>query len=276
MSELKQFTVNSKVYLEDSLSETKITKSEEENLERVFNLLLSHENEPSSDENETKKKYLKEIKRKVEEKRIIHFDNTTKDKTKSNTQKTFSIKAIRKVLRKYLSYDSSSFSCINKVQKEDFYLMIWEYDQDLDFSISRQEFENMYKRCIKDEKEKEPKRLYYLVLFMMFDKDEKYYIIEEDALEILYIRYKDKFEDMLNSIFAKANKGEVPNVNVSNKNKQLELRKALSYKEFIERMTSLSLVKRKEITKKKKNYCNYIHEILKDKGLPIVYIPRKK
>ncbi len=59
----------------------------------------------------------------------------------------------------------------------------------------------MYKKCITDNKEKEPKRLFYLVLYLMFDKEEKRQIIEEDTLEILYIRYKQKFEEVLIDIF---------------------------------------------------------------------------
>lgn len=63
------------------------------------------------------------------------------------------------------------------------------------------EFDKMYKKCIIDNNEKEPKRLFYLVLFLMFDKEEKFFIIEEDTLEILYIRYKQLFEEVLIDIF---------------------------------------------------------------------------
>jgi len=67
--------------------------------------------------------------------------------------------------------------------------------------MDRDEFEKMYRKCIIDEKEEEPKKLYYLVQFLMFDKDSKYYITEEDTLEILYIRYKAQFEQVINDIF---------------------------------------------------------------------------
>lgn len=59
----------------------------------------------------------------------------------------------------------------------------------------------MYKRCIKDFKDDEPKKLYYLVQFLMYDKEQKNHIIEEDTLEILYIRYEDKFEEAIYNIF---------------------------------------------------------------------------
>lgn len=59
----------------------------------------------------------------------------------------------------------------------------------------------MYKRCIIDQKEQEPKRLFYLVQFLIYDKENKGYITEEDTLEILYIRYEDKFTSAIEDIF---------------------------------------------------------------------------
>lgn len=59
----------------------------------------------------------------------------------------------------------------------------------------------MYKRCIIDTKEKEPKRLFYLVQFLIYDKENKGFITEEDTLEILYIRYEDKFTAAIEDIF---------------------------------------------------------------------------
>jgi len=59
----------------------------------------------------------------------------------------------------------------------------------------------MYKRCILDEREQEPKRLFYLVQFLMYDKERKNYITEEDTLEILYIRHEDRFTAAIDEIF---------------------------------------------------------------------------
>lgn len=102
-----------------------------------------------------------------------------------------SVKAIRKILRK-----------IDKVpSREELNLMVWEVDDDLDGRISRYEIEKMYKRCLWDEEELEPKRLYNLVLFLMYDKENRHYITEEDTLELLIIRYGDKFNEALMEIF---------------------------------------------------------------------------
>ena len=42
-------------------------------------------------------------------------------------------------------------------------LMIWEVDDDLDGFVSRDEFMTMYKRCISDETDLEPRGLFNLV-----------------------------------------------------------------------------------------------------------------
>lgn len=91
---------------------------------------------------------------------------------------------------------------VNCDMKEEIKLMIWENDENLDNFIDYSEFEKLYKRCIIDEKEEEPKKLYYLIQFLMYDKEKKGYIIEEDTLEILYIRWKQKFEEAIADIFA--------------------------------------------------------------------------
>lgn len=53
------------------------------------------------------------------------------------------------------------------------------------------------------------------------------------------------------------------------------LRKQLSYPEYCERMHLLSQNRRNEILHKKKDYCDYIPDILKDHNLPIIHSPSK-
>ncbi len=79
--------------------------------------------------------------------------------------------------------------------------ILQEVDENLDGYVSEREFEKMYKRCITDEKENEPKKLFYLVQFLMYDKERKSFITEEDTLEILYIRHGDKFTAAIDAIF---------------------------------------------------------------------------
>lgn len=55
-------------------------------------------------------------------------------------------------------------------------------DDDLDKHVSKAEFEKMYKRCISDEMGLEPRKLYNLVVFLMYDKSFRWKITVEDTL----------------------------------------------------------------------------------------------
>lgn len=106
----------------------------------------------------------------------------------------------------------------------------------------------MYKRCIIDEKEQEAKNLFYLVQFLMYDKEENRYITEEDTLELLYIRHGEKnFNQAIEDVFGKdATKKET-----------------LNYLEYADRMHKLSLKRRAEFEKLRKNYCDVVVKKLK-------------
>lgn len=73
--------------------------------------------------------------------------------------------------------------------------MVWEEDEDLNEEISFYEFELMYKRCIFDKTGLEPRNLFYLIEFLMFDKNEKKRISIEDTLELTYVRAKNYYLD---------------------------------------------------------------------------------
>jgi len=65
---------------------------------------------------------------------------------------------------------------------------IREIDENLDRRIDYKEFVNMYKRCIMNNSELEPKSLFHMVQFLMYCKPEKYKVTVEDTLELLYVR----------------------------------------------------------------------------------------
>ena len=60
--------------------------------------------------------------------------------------------------------------------------MIWEVDDDLDGMISKKEFETMYKRCTIDQSGLEPRKFFNLVLFLMYDSNNRGKITVEDTL----------------------------------------------------------------------------------------------
>ena len=59
----------------------------------------------------------------------------------------------------------------------------------------------MYKRCSFDKTGLEPKSLFNLIEFLMFDKNERGRITEEDTLELLYVKYRDKTNAEIEAIF---------------------------------------------------------------------------
>ena len=114
----------------------------------------------------------------------------------------FGKKALRKILKKLTG----------KYNKKEVELMVWEVDTNLNGYISFDEYERMYKNCVIDKKEREPKRLYTLVQFLMFDKEHKGYITEEDTLEILCIRNNNGLDSAINDIFMIEVKDEKGNI----------------------------------------------------------------
>ena len=157
----------------------------------------------------------------------------------------FGKKALRKMLKKLTG----------KFNKKDIELMIWEVDTNLNGYISYDEYERMYKNCVIDKKEREPKRLYNLVQFLMFDKEHKGYITEEDTLEILCIRNNNGLDNAINDIFAIEIKDEKGNVKRTKKKKDI-----INYEEFQERMHSLSLRQRAILMNQKKIFCDKVKE----------------
>ena len=88
-------------------------------------------------------------------------------------------------------------------------LIIWEVDDDLDGHVSKDEFQTMYKRCISDETGLEPRKLYNLVQFLMYDKQFKGRVTVEETLQILYVRYKrDRLDEQITFIFGDDEKND--------------------------------------------------------------------
>ena len=215
---------------------------EQKRLDIVFDSLIKLENEPSSDEDSLEKKYLKEVEQNAKEKKMFNFNKNNNKKNQKVYHNKISQKGLRKMLRKY--------SINKKYSPEEIEQMIWEVDEDMDKKVSKYELEKMYKRCITDKEELEPKKLFYFIQFLMFDKENKLGINEEDTLELLKVRHRDdkEFNESINEIFYPDGKKNDYNEN------------RLNYNDFLENMTNLVLKKRDMIKDKRDNYCNYIKD----------------
>ena len=280
-----------KISFEEEVGKVEIKNREKFYFENVFKDLCALEKEPSSDENSKEKRYLREIEEQVKLKQMKIQYGSLKSKTKKGGKKKkpknseneskisqaekkeyaedtknnnqidlykdpekeeeklrhdrFGKKALRKIFKKL----TGTFN------KKDIELMIWEVDTNLNGYISYDEYERMYKRCVVDKKELEPKKLYTLVQFLMFDKEHKGYITEEDTLEVLCVRNNNGLDNAINDIFMEEIKDEKGRI-IRTKNK----RETINYEEFSERMHSLSLRQRTLFMNKKKSFCEKIKE----------------
>ena len=173
---------------------------------------------------------------------MFNFNKNNNKKNQKIYHNKISQKGLRKMLRKY--------SINKKYSPEEIEQMIWEVDEDMDKKVSKYELEKMYKRCITDKEELEPKKLFYFIQFLMFDKENKLGINEEDTLELLKVRHRDdkEFNESINEIFYPDGKKNDYNEN------------RLNYNDFLENMTNLVLKKRDMIKDKRDNYCNYIKD----------------
>ena len=119
--------------------------------------------------------------------------------------------------------------------KSDVEFIIWEVDDDLDGYVSKDEYLTMYKRVITDEVGLEPRQLYNLVQFLMYDKDFEGTVTVEETLQLLYVRHgREKMEDEITNLFGES--------------KQIEndTEKHITYKEFMEKIQKRALLQHKE------------------------------
>ena len=260
---------------EDRLDKIEIKGNEKARLTYVFNKLCSLEAEASSDEDSKEKLYKKKIEERAKAKQMkipksnfkskimenskkkkkfkdddeeISEDEEKEKKKQKKNRKKFSKKALRKVIR----------TLCDEYPKDDLDTMIWEADQNLDGYVSEKEFENLYKKCVTDEKQEEAKKLFYLVQFLMYDKDEKHSITVEDTLEILCARYPNNVDQAIDSIF------DVDTGEKDAKGRPKKIKKeTINYIEYKEKMHGISMEKRNEISNAKKIFCDK----LKDEAL---------
>ena len=132
--------------------------------------------------------------------------------------------------------------------------MIWEVDENSDGYVSENEFTNMYKKCIVDEKEEEPKKLFYLVQFLMYDKENKHYMTVEDTLEILCARNQSQMDANIDAIF------DIEVKDPSTGKVKRMKKEQMTYLEYADRMHKISMKKRNEISNRKQLFCQKLKE----------------
>mmetsp|Transcript_37757 Transcript_37757/g.108847 ORF Transcript_37757/g.108847 Transcript_37757/m.108847 type:complete len:221 (-) Transcript_37757:25-687(-) len=96
----------------------------------------------------------------------------------------------------------------HKTPKDQIELWIWEVDDDLDQMVGQEEFLTMYQRCISDQTGNEPRNLFNLVQFLMYDKEFHGRISVEQTLQILFVRHgRGELDAEIAEIFGDHQKG---------------------------------------------------------------------
>eukprot|EP00920_Eleutheroschizon_duboscqi_P038116 GHVT01091151.1.p1 GENE.GHVT01091151.1~~GHVT01091151.1.p1 ORF type:complete len:311 (+),score=66.51 GHVT01091151.1:80-934(+) len=88
-----------------------------------------------------------------------------------------------------------------KAEVED---MIWEADDNLDGRVSWDEILILYRRCINDKTGFEPRQLFTLVQFLMYDSDFTGRITVEQTLQILFVRCGRELLDQVSQLNQRA------------------------------------------------------------------------
>ncbi len=100
----------------------------------------------------------------------------------------------------------------------------------------------MYKRCISDNLDLEPRQLYNLVTFLMYDKDFRGRVTIEETLQILFVRHGRKnLDEEIKAIF-----GE------EERNKDNSEEQSITYSEYVSKITRRALNKQAAYLGKKK------------------------
>ena len=91
----------------------------------------------------------------------------------------------------------------------------------------------MYKRCISDPLDLEPRQLYNLVTFLMYDSDFRGRVTIEETLQILFVRHGRKnLDEEIKAIF-----GE------EERNKDTSEEPSITYSEYVNKITRRALEK---------------------------------
>lgn len=117
-----------------------------------------------------------------------------------------------------------------KLLRAEVALYIWEVDDDLDGFVSKDEFQIMYKRCRYDKTGLEPRKLYNLTQFLMYDKEFRGRVTVEETLQILFIRHgRDRLDYEIEAIFG-----------VDEKNTD-GTEKSITFGEYLEKVNSRAI-----------------------------------
>jgi Ca2+-binding EF-hand superfamily protein len=161
---------------------------------------------------------------------FTYFVEKSEDLRERESCTRFGAAEVAKVLRE--------LNCL--ASKAEVQLMVWEVDEDLDGYVSRQEFEIMYKRSVSDLTGLEPRKLFNLVRFLMYDQGFKGSITVEETLKLLLVRFgKDRLDSEIFALFG------------ANEMNEDGTEKSIAYNEYLAQVKRRALEERRPPKKKK-------------------------
>jgi len=145
------------------------------------------------------------------------LDNTKHLNAKENVQQV-ELESLKKVFRWLDTKKDDKICCQeisealiklgHKTPRDQIELWIWEVNDDLDGMVSWEEFLTMYQRCISDSTGNEPRNLFNLVQFLMYDREFVGRISVEQTLQILFVRHgRGELDAEIQEIFGDQQKG---------------------------------------------------------------------
>lgn len=89
-----------------------------------------------------------------------------------------------------------------KATKQEVLDMLWEADEKNDGVVDWDEMKLMFERCVHDDSGREPASFYYVVQFMIFDRDADGLVGIDDTMDILYARMgAERMEEIIDELF---------------------------------------------------------------------------
>lgn len=174
--------------------------SEEKELKRVFDLLSDFSKKvPIQTELKDLEQHLFNAQKKIDAQvasglapNASRVDNNLKETLNKVEQLKNEIKEMEmNPLKKISVQDVSEMlkRLGHKVQRSEIEEMIWVVDEDLDMALNWNELKLMYARNLADKTGLEPSKMYHLVQFLIYDKNENGMVSVDETMNMLYARY---------------------------------------------------------------------------------------
>lgn len=193
-----------------------ITAKELKELRRVFDeLCFFADKAPKKQRLEEIHQKLAEIKRPKDEFSTVESQkiaSLTEEKIRLNEE----IKEIKSKPEQYIRAPDAGIAMKvlgKRMKKREIDELIWEIDEKIDGVIDWEEFNLMFERNVRDVSGLEPSGFYYMVQFMIYDRDGNGMVSIDETMNMLYARVgRSKMEESITKLFGGADGAPIKEV----------------------------------------------------------------